>query len=289
MRRLPLFHSLRLVRVTAMVSLYLAVVGTPQSLLAADILPPPSAAITMDINYLALSKARLSAGDTQLKPAYDKLIQDANAVMALAPESVTRKKLMPPSGIANDYMSLAPYWWPDTSQPTGLPYIQRDGQFNPSARNSDTDSQRLQIMCLSAQTLSLAYYFSGHASYAKKTADVLRTWFIDPALRMNPHLRYGQAIRGVVDGRGIGLIDTRNLRMAIDAALLIKDSGQWSPQDMASLQLWFKEFTQWMLTSDIGLQEYNQFNNHGMFYDMQIANYALFFGDVSLACRSACF
>ncbi len=100
---------------------------------------------------------------------------------------------------------------------------------------------------------------------------------------MNPHLRYGQAVRGIVDGRGIGLIDTRNLRMAIDAAMLIKDSGELSALEMAGLQQWFKEFTNWMLTSDIGQDESNEFNNHGMFYDMQVINYALFFGDTTLA------
>ncbi len=58
-------------------------------------------------------------------------------------------------------MSLAPYWWPNPGKPDGLPYIQKDGQVNPSSKNGDTDSERMQFMCLSAQTVSLAYYFTG--------------------------------------------------------------------------------------------------------------------------------
>ncbi|MGC3964514.1 MAG: alginate lyase family protein [Rhodocyclaceae bacterium] len=244
------------------------------------------AVITMDGAYLEIARGRIAEKAPELQPAYAKLIGDANAALSMKAESVTYKKITPPSGDMHDYMSLAPYWWPDPAKPDGLPYIQKDGQFNPSSKNGDTDSVRMQLMCLGAQTLSLAYYFSGDVKYAKKTAEVIRTWFLDPKTRMNPNLRYGQAVMGRVDGRGIGLIDTRNMWMVIDAVQLIQPSGELSAAEVSQMKTWFREFANWMLTSDTGIEEFNAHNNHGTFYDMQVANYALFYGDKDLAKRT---
>lgn len=35
---------------------------------------------------------------------------------------------------ANDYVSLARYFWPDPNTPNGLPYIRRDGHVNPEIK-----------------------------------------------------------------------------------------------------------------------------------------------------------
>ena len=42
---------------------------------------------------------------------------------------------------------------------------------------------------------------------------------------MNPHLKYGQAIPGKIDGRAIGIIDARHLIRILDSVNLIKTSG----------------------------------------------------------------
>ena len=244
------------------------------------------ATITLDGSYLEAAKERIAAQDASLQPAFDKLRQDATALLAVKPESVTYKKLMPPSGSKHDYMSLAPYWWPDPAKPDGLPYIQKDGQFNPSSKNGDTDSVRMQLMCMGSNTLALAWHFTGDMRYAAHAASFIRTWFLDPQTRMNPNLKFGQAVMGRVDGRGIGLIDTRNLWMVIDAAALLESSGALKPAEVTALKAWFRDFTTWMRESDIGIDEFNAHNNHGTFYDMQVANYALFFGDTELARRA---
>ncbi|MDQ7990068.1 MAG: alginate lyase family protein [Candidatus Dactylopiibacterium sp.] len=242
--------------------------------------------ITLDADALAHARTRVAARDARLLPAHAKLMEHAEALLKTQPESVTYKKLAPPSGDRHDYMSLAPYWWPDPSRPDGLPYVQRDGQFNPSAKNGDTDSVRMQIMCLGVQNLSVAWYFSRDARYARKAADYIRTWFLDPATRMNPNLRYGQAVMGRVDGRGIGLIDTRNLWMVIDAVALLEPAQVLSTAEVEALRAWFRTFTDWMLNDPLGVEEFNAHNNHGTFYDMQIASYALFSGDRETARRA---
>jgi len=38
-------------------------------------------------------------------------------------------------------MSLAPYFWPDPSKPDGLPYLRKDGQTNPEAKEFKKSSK----------------------------------------------------------------------------------------------------------------------------------------------------
>ncbi len=103
---------------------------------------------------------------------------------------------------------------------------------------------------------------------------------------MNPNLEYGQMIMGTGKGRGYGLVDTRNLWMVIDGALIVAEAGDLSTEEMAGFKQWFVDFTQWMTDSDLAQDEFNQVNNHGTYYDMQLANYALFIGDTKLAKRA---
>lgn len=239
--------------------------------------------ITLDASRLEIARERIEAGDATLKPALDALVGRADAALKEAPDAVTKKGLTPPSGDKHDYMSLGPYWWPDPAKADGLPYIRKDGETNPASKNDDTDSRRIQHMCARTGELALAYYFTGKADYAAAAAEAIRTWFLAPGTRMNPNLRYGQAIPGIVDGRGIGIIDTRNLWMVIDAVALIEPSGTLSADEVGQLRQWFADFADWMVTSPQGHEESTWHNNHGTFYDVQLAGFALFAGKTDLA------
>lgn len=245
----------------------------------------PAKVMTLDDRYLAVAKQRVAASDAALKPAYDALIASANKALAAPLETVTAKDMTPLSGDKRDYMSMGPYWWPNPNTPNKLPYVRRDGQTNPEVRGNGLDSARMQRMNTNVRDLALAYYFTGDKKYADRVAAQLRMWFIDPKTRMNPSLRFAQAIPGVVDGRGIGLIDTRNMWMVIDGAALIAPSGSFSAAELQSLRGWFAEFADWMVNSETGHEEDVWHNNHGMFYDAQLVNYLLFVGDVDGAAR----
>ncbi len=229
------------------------------------------------------AKARLAAGDAVLQPALKKLIEDADKALKLSPFSVMDKKLTPPSGDKHDYMSLGPYWWPDPNKPGGKPYIRRDGESNPESKNNDTDRPALEKMRAAVETLSLAYYFSGKEAYAEHAARLLRAWFLDAATKMNPHLNYGQAIPGRMDGRGIGIIDTRNLPAMLNAVALLEPSPSWTKDNQAGLIRWFEAYLNWLLTSKNGKDEADEHNNHGTWYDVQVAGFALFVGKAQLA------
>lgn len=238
----------------------------------------------LDGRALADNAARIRSGDVDLAPALGALRQDAQKALAAGPFSVVDKGATPPSDDKHDYMSQAPYWWPNPDTPNGLPYVRRDGERNPEI-NRISDHQTLNGMESAVHTLALAYYFDRDERYAAKAAVLLRAWFLDPATRMNPNLEFGQGIPGITNGRGIGLIETRGLTQVVDGIGLLADSTALTEADRAGLKDWFRRFLTWMRESRNGRDESAAKNNHGTYYDLQVASFALFLGDDRLASR----
>lgn len=235
----------------------------------------------MDGEYLIRVKENLSA--VRYQPAYKELLKNADRELTRKPYSVMDKEMMPPSGDKHDYVSMGPYWWPDPSKPDGLPYIRKDGQRNPELKKLDRD--RLGKMMKSVGCLALAYYFSEKEIYAQKAVEVLRVWFLNPVTRMNPNLNYGQYIPGRTNGRGRGegCIDVYGFVEMTDAIELLSGSKAMKSADRQALQGWFRDFVQWLQTSDVAAEERDAKNNHGLAYDVQLVCYALYTGQTELA------
>jgi len=200
---------------------------------------------------------------------------EADKAMSAGPFSVMQKNSTPPSGDKHDYMSLAPYFWPNPNTPDHLPYVRRDGERNPEIKQI-ADHENMSKMCSSALSLTLGYYLTGNEDYAARASWLLRTWFLDSKTKMNPNLEFAQAIRGVNTGRGIGIIETHGLTEVVDAVGLLEGSRNWSASDDAGLRRWFSSFLDWLQTSKHGQDESNAKNNHGSFYDVQVMDFALF-------------
>src|SRR6266480_1054153 len=66
---------------------------------------------------LERAKLQLVAGDSGARPAYDRLVREADAALNAGPFSVMDKQRTPPSGDKHDYVSMGPYWWPDSTKP----------------------------------------------------------------------------------------------------------------------------------------------------------------------------
>lgn len=234
-----------------------------------------------DASCLKQARRHAGAADSSLLPAFEELKANADAALQMGPFSVVHKIAVPPSGNKHDYMSVGSYWWPDPAKPDGLPYIRRDGERNPEIEKSDRGT--LEKMAQAATTLALAYALTGEARYADHATLLLRTWFLDPSTRMNPHLKYAQAIAGITEGRGIGIIDTMQLTGIPDAVAMLEGSAAWSADNTIGLKQWFAEYLRWLRESGHGKDEAGEHNNHGTWYDVQVVTYALFTGERQFA------
>jgi len=240
--------------------------------------------LLIDGDHLASVNASLAGGEQRFATALQELKEDADRAMKMQPVSVMDKAITPPSGDKHDYMSQAPYWWPDPSKPDGLPYIQRDGQRNPEIQKL-SDHDNLGRLGSAVSTLGLAFYLTGREDYASHAARLLRTWFLDPATRMNPHLNFGQGIPGITQGRGIGIIETRGLPDMLDGVTLLSGSPAWTAADQQGMKSWIDAYMTWLLESPHGQAEAKNGNNHETWYDVQVASFAVFVGKRDVAVR----
>jgi hypothetical protein len=242
--------------------------------------------LLIDAERLADVRARLKGGgDEAMASALAALERDAAKALAMKPVSVMDKTIVPPSGDKHDYMSQAPYWWPDPAKADGRPYIRKDGQRNPEI-NRISDHDHLGRLTGAVLTLGLAFHLTGRAEYAAHAARLTRTWFVDPATRMNPHLKFGQGIPGITEGRGIGIIETRGLPDLLDGIALIAASRAWSAADQKGLADWMRAYLTWLVDSTHGQEEAKNGNNHETWYDVQVASLALFTEQPAVARRT---
>lgn len=187
--------------------------------------------------------------------------------------TVVDKTKLPASGDAHDYVSSGPYWWPDPARADGLPYLRRDGETNPA---SGGDRPHLEKLLAAVSLLTVMSRVESPAEYGRAAARLLRGWFLDPATRMNPHLRFAQGIPGICDGRGIGIIDTWGFCFLVEEVGFLEIGRDWTKEDLDGVKAWFASYLDWLLESPEGRQEGAEANNHGTWYDAQIVCFAFF-------------
>jgi hypothetical protein len=211
---------------------------------------------------------------------------DAEAALSRGPYSVTDKPRPAPSGNPHDYMSLARYWWPDPASPDGRPYQRRDGEDIFASGQAEFaadqfDRERLQSFSDDVITLSLAGTVSADPRYLKHAARLVSTWFLDPATRMAPHLRFAQIARGRHgdENPGTGILDLACIAPLLDAVRLIETAGMLDVSDRRAFRNWLRAYLDWLHASPQGRHECSARNNHGTFFDVQALAIAAFLGD----------
>lgn len=280
-------HLKRLLRFYLFTTLTIAMLFSLQKLYGADSRdkiewsPDSTPLVLIDGKVLLETRERIRSGDSLIMPAFAKLLLEAKSALQEGPFSVMDKPFVPPSGDKHDFMSVATYHWPNPATPDSLPYIRRDGFISPDWYRYDTVP--LSKMTKAVITLSLAYFLTEYMPYAKHAIHLLKTWFLDERTRMNPHLNYGQAIRGVNEGRGAGIIDTRQCVHLVDAITLLPTCNDWSKEEQKKIHDWFHGYLLWLLESKFGKSEAAKKNNHGTWYEVQVATYAMFTGENDIA------
>ncbi len=199
------------------------------------------------------------------------IMEEAEWAMQQSPETITSKTCDRSEGGINDFYSEGDYWWPNPEDPDG-PYIRRDGETNPE---NFVDHRLLMIRFSKiVGSLGSAYIHTNDEKYAAKAFDHVRAWFVNPETMMNPNLLYAQAIKGIVSGRGIGIIDTIHLMEVAQGIKRMQQASTVDKQELEVIKQWFNDYITWLTTHPYGLKEMKAKNNHGTCWVMQVASFA---------------
>lgn len=239
--------------------------------------------IVLSPEALYQSRQRVLARERVVWTAMDALTAEADAAMKVPVEPVAPKPRNGSGLPVREYRSLAPCWWPDPKSRNGLPYVRRDGERNPEADSERYDRGRLTSMTKAVRTLALAWYFTDNELYAARASAHVRAWLCDPATRMAPNLEHAQMRPGHDRGNRTGIIETAALIPVCDAIRLLEPSRAWTDEDSRRAREWFGQYLGWLLRSEHGRAEAAALNNHGTWFDAQVAVFALFRGDRELA------
>ncbi|KAI0048690.1 chondroitin AC/alginate lyase [Auriscalpium vulgare] len=230
--------------------------------------------------------------------AQQTIVEWADNLNAQGPWSVTTSKpFNASSGDPHDYLSWAPYWFPDCSNvhnTTALtdeqiwvtcPYVSKDGQFNPD-RLLVNNTGAFDALSNAVLYNSMAWVINGSSTYPEQVATQIKTWFLDDATRMNPNLNYAQVIRGPPGsqfGSHTGVLDLKGMAKLTSGILILRQgkAPAWTSDIDTGLVAWANTYIQWLTTSDIALGEANSTNNHGSYYYNQLASLQILVNDLT--------
>jgi hypothetical protein len=208
----------------------------------------------------------------------ERVLAHAERYLHEMPVTVTAVRAARSAGGPHDFFSEGDYWWPDPSDST-KPYVRRDGETNPNNFVAHRDAMRRLSQIVPA--LVAAYDVTRDPRYARAAESHLRAWFVDTATRMNPSLLYGQAIKGIATGRGIGIIDTIHLVEVAEAVCRLEALGALRDPVLSATTAWFHDYLTWLTTHKYGREERDNGNNHSAAYALQVAEFAKLVGDTA--------
>lgn len=220
----------------------------------------------------------LTAGNAAAFEAIDlveiekpRILQKASDYLEEAPLTVTAYPAERSTGTLHDFYSEGDYWWPDPENPDG-PYVRRDGMSNPD--NFVAHRRAMVRFSEITATLTSAYIITGDSRYASHARRHLMAWFVDGSTRMNSNLLFGQAIKGKMTGRSIGIIDTIHLVEVARSAKILGENGALPAADYKNIKAWFSDYLDWLTSHPYGVREQHHPNNHGVCWSMQAAAFA---------------
>ncbi len=190
--------------------------------------------------------------------------------------------------VQHHFYSLAPYYWPDPSVPSGLPYLLRDGALNPEVRLI-SDQKEFSQMAAEVYQLALGYWLLEDERYALRAANLLEAWYVAPSTRMYPSLEHAQIRLGHDRdfGQPSGIIELAKQALIVDALAMLNVSTtfQRSPQLRADIRSWFVTYLGWMRNSSFGIIEHQATNNHRSYFNLQASAIAAYVKDWSAVVR----
>ena len=152
--------------------------------------------IYFDASLNAQVKEKIKEKHPYFFSKYQILQKKADETLGFKANSVVNKTRIPASKNKHDYLSYAPYKWPDPTKINGLPWLTRDGIINPISQGYDTDFKRTSEFFKTIEILGWAFYYSDEDKYANKAIELIRIWYIKEDTKVNPNINFGQAVPG---------------------------------------------------------------------------------------------
>ena len=154
----------------------------------------------------------------------------------------------------NDYLSYAPYWWPNPDTSNGLPFVRKDGLWRKECilfgdESYTNDRSSLQLLFDRLTKLSLSYKSSKDPKVLEYICSQIFHWFIDEDTKMNPNLEFAQTKRGIIESNSYGIIDFKDIYYLLGAIKLIeKDIKEKYTSLYEKFTYWLVEYKQWLMT-----------------------------------------
>ena len=213
-----------------------------------------------------------------LQTKINELVHAATEALDRGPFSVMDKISTPPSGDKHDYFSAAPYFWPVTNERNETVFLHKDGHKHPSTEMYSVESglydrSTLQRVFDDSSLTALAWYFTGSARFAKHGVELMEVFFLKAETKMNPHMKFAQ-YRSKVSS--FGIIEMKDLYYYLDAVRLLQRSGEMTPSQILGFKDWLRAYSKWLQHSHQGLEEMTRTNNHGIYFDLQLAAIAAY-------------
>lgn len=214
------------------------------------------------------------------------LLHEAEISLRTLTQTVTEKTEHPVSGDVHHYASLDPEYFP-VLPGAGRRYFRRAGGTNGEIERYDRyDFSRIVDMTRSVHALSVAYFFTRDERYASHAASLLRAWFVAPATRMHPSLRFARGFPGGPKGRPAGIEDGALFIPLVDAFGMLDRSPALSAADRKGLIRWFDAYLAWLTKSSFGRSAVRTPGRLGVWTNAQIAVFADFLGKRETARRA---
>jgi hypothetical protein len=127
--------------------------------------------------------------------------------------------------------------------------------------------------------LALAGRIFARAEYAIRAADWVRVWFINPATRMNPGMRFAQINpENPGEDNDRGIVDFRDFWALCDAFRMLSRAGALKPEEKAALKEWARAFVAELAARG---SQAKRTNNLGIWHDVVMASLAGYAGDTA--------
>lgn len=207
---------------------------------------------------------------------HDRILAAADPILLLPPAPLTAFPAPRSPGTPNDFYSEPETYYPDPASATA-PWKEFPAR-EPNAAAFTAHRDAVRTVAVQVATLTAAFVLTADTRYSQKAAEHLRAWFVTPATRMTPDLRFGQHIPnsppGRFQGRFEGIVETVPFAELAQAIPFLVSSESLSAADLAGIHGWFAAYLTWLTEAPLAGLARDQKDHNGSSWLLQCAAYA---------------